>query len=57
MSGQKEFLKWNHVKVTKILQYIGLRVADIIYFAKSKLNIFNYLPEYQYLKELIREWL
>ena len=57
MLRDKDYIKWVNVKVTKIPQYKGLRVKDILLFAKSKIDIERYLPDYEYSKEPNREWL
>ena len=57
MNGTKEYLKWDSIKIAKIPQYKGLRVRDIISFAATKIDIYKYLPEYEYSKEPSREWL
>ena len=33
-----------------------LRVKDLIKFAKTQLDIYKFLSEYEYLKESNREW-
>ena len=33
-----------------------LRVKDLIRFAKTQLDIYKFLPEYEYLKESNSEW-
>ena len=57
MFGDKDYIKWDNVRVTKIPQYKGLRVKDILLFAKPKIDIERYLPDYEYSKEPNREWL
>ena len=54
--GEKEYIKCSSIKIIKV-QYKGLTVRDIIMFAKTKIDINSYLPDYEYLKEPNREWL
>ena len=56
MRGEKEYVKCSSIKVIQV-QYKGLTVRDIIKFAKTKIDINSYLPDYEYLKETNREWL
>ena len=35
MLGEKKFLKWENVKVTKVPQYKGLRVKEILSLAQG----------------------
>ena len=57
MRGEKEYVKCRSIKVIQVPQYKGLTVRDIIKFAKTKIDINSYLPDYEYLKEPNREWL
>ena len=41
----------------KVPQYGGLKVKDLIRFARSKLDIHKFLPEYSYHKEPSRDWI
>ena len=43
--------------MTKVSQYKGLAVRNILKFALAHTNVDNYIPEYDYPKELNREWL
>ena len=55
--GRKNHLKCSKIKVTNVPQYKGLAVRNILKFARSKTNIDEYLPEYDYSKEPNRSWL
>ena len=57
IQGKKLHLKWSEVILTKVPQYEGLKVKDLLRFAKSKTEIDQFLPEYSYNKEPNREWL
>ena len=57
MLGNKLYVKWNAVIVAKVPQYRGLQVRDFVIFAESHVNIKDYLQEFEYNKELNREWL
>ena len=57
IQGKKLHLKWSEVILTKVSQYEGLKVKDLLRFAKSKTEIDQFLPEYSYNKEPNREWL
>ena len=57
MHGKKLYLKCNKIKVIKEPMYEGLRVKDLLKFAKTKWSIDEYLPDYVYSKEPNKEWL
>ena len=57
MQGHKKYLRLEKVKVIKIPQYKGLGVKEILAFASDQVDIFEYLPLYEYSKEPSREWL
>ena len=57
MLGEKKYLKWENTKVTKVPQYKGLRVKEILSFVQGISDIDEYLPEYDYSKEHNRDWL
>ena len=57
MSGRKLYIKWKKVAVIRVPHYKGLQVRDLLRFASSKVNIEDYLPDYQYKKEPNRKWL
>ena len=40
----------------KVSHYKGLRICDILKFASTKINIADYMTEYEYSKEPNREW-
>ena len=42
--GNKLYVKWSKVIVTKVPQYSGLRVKDIIKFAETEVDIHRFLP-------------
>ena len=51
MIGRKLFVRCKDVKVIKVSHYKGLRIKDILSFASSRMNIEDYLPDYDYNKE------
>ena len=57
LTGTKNYVKSEDVKVIKVPHYKGLTVSKILTFARSKGNIDSYLPDYKYDKEPNREWL
>ena len=57
MHGTKQHIKLHKVKVIQVPQYEGLFVKDILKFAKTKVDIDEYLPEFEYNKEPNRQWL
>ena len=57
IQGKKLHLKWSEVIATKVPQYGGLKVRDLLRFARTKVKIDEFLPEYSYTKEPNREWL
>ena len=57
MNGSNLYIKCNKVSVINIPHYKGLQVRELLKFASLKINIEDYLPEYQYCKEPNREWL
>ena len=57
MNGSKLYIKCSNVAVIKVSYYKELHVLDLLSFASSKVNIKDYLPDYQYKKEPNREWL
>ena len=59
MHGDKRYIKLNNVLVIQVpqYQYKGLYAKDIMKFARSKIKIDDYLPEFEYNKEPNRQWL
>ena len=57
MIGRKLFVRCKDVKVINVSHYKGLRIKDILSFSSSKINIEDYLPDYDYNKEPNRVWL
>ena len=57
MNGTKSYLKWKNVMVIKVPQYKGLKVDDIIVFAKTHVDIQSYLTEFDHDSKLNWEWL
>ena len=57
MTGRKKYLTWDKVTVIKVPQYEGLTVKDILKFAQLHINIFDYIPSYNYDKDPNREWI
>ena len=56
MHRSKQHIKLHKVKVIQVPQYEGLFVKDILKFAKTKVDIDEYLPEFGYNKEPNRQW-
>ena len=56
MTGRKKYLTWDKVTVIKVPQYEGLTVKDILKFAQLHINIYDYIPKYNYDKDPNREW-
>ena len=57
MRGEKEYVRCSSVHVIKVPHYKGLKVRDIVNFARIKVDITSYLPVYDYDKEPNREWI
>ena len=57
MMGDKKCVTCEDVRVIKVPQIEGLTIKEILEFARSKINIKEYLPEYDYEREHNREWL
>ena len=57
MMGRKNYIKLEDVNVIKVPQYKDLTVRDIINFAHLKIHIDRFLPNYDCLKDLNKEWL
>ena len=57
MRGEKEYVRCSSVHVIKVPHYKGLKVRDIVNFARTKVDITSYLPVYDYDKEPNREWI
>ena len=57
MHWDKRHIKLNKVRVIQVPQYKGLYVNDILKFAKTKIRIEEYLPEFDYQREPNRQWL
>ena len=51
MNGSKLYIKYSNVVFIKVPHYKGPHVRDLLRFASSKVNIKNYLPDYQYKKK------
>ena len=54
--GDKYYVKWSEVKVIKVPHLQGLRVKDILNWARERVEIDRYIPDYDYQKEPNREW-
>ena len=52
--GSKKYLKCSQINFANVPQYKGLTVKNILKFARSKTNIYEFLPEYDYSKEPCR---
>ena len=57
LHGEKLYIKWSEVIYINVPQYDGLRVKDILSFARSQFEIHKFLPDYEYNKEPNRDWL
>ena len=57
MIGVKKVLQNSDVKIISVAQIKGLRVPQLLLYARSKVDIDSYLPEYDYAKEPNRCWL
>ena len=57
LHGEKLYIKWSEVIVINVPQYSGLRVKDLLNFAKSQFEIEKFLPDYDYNKDPNRDWL
>ena len=55
--GDKKWVICEDVRVIKVPQIEGLTIKEILEFAGSKINIQEYLPEYDYEREYNTEWL
>lgn len=49
LTGKKNYIKWAEINVIKVPQYKGIKVADIISFAQSHVDIKLFLPDYDYV--------
>ena len=57
MLENKLYVKCSSVNFIKVPQYRGLYVRDLLKFAASIVDIKMYLPDWEYNKEINREWL
>ena len=48
--------KWSEVKVIKVPHLQGLKVKDILNWARKRVEIDRYILDYDYQKEPNREW-
>ena len=55
--GDNKYLKSKDVKVWQVPQIKGLKISHILEFARAKVDIDSYLPDYQYRKEPNRAWI
>ena len=56
MRGEKEYVRCSAVNIINVPHYKGLKMRDIVDFARTKVNIASYLPDYDYVKDPNREW-
>ena len=56
MLGDKSYVKCSEVKVIRVPHLEGLRVKDILHWARERVEIDRYIPNYEYQKEPNREW-
>ena len=57
ITGWNKYLTWDKVAFIKVPQYEGLTVKNILKFAQLHINIFDYIPSYNYDKDPNREWI
>mmetsp|Transcript_24092 Transcript_24092/g.27791 ORF Transcript_24092/g.27791 Transcript_24092/m.27791 type:complete len:141 (-) Transcript_24092:215-637(-) len=57
MLAKKKYIHCSDVKVIKVPHLEGLRVSDILKYARRTFNIDAFLPEFAYDKEPNRDWL
>ena len=57
MDGRKLYIKCNKVEAIKVPRYKRLQVRELLKLASFKVNIKDYLPDYQYNKKSNRGWL
>ena len=57
LRGNKLYVKCKDVKIVHVPHYKGLRVKEILNYAKSKVHILKYMPDYEYNKDPNRTWL
>ena len=48
MPGRKQYIKCEDISVAKVPQFKGLQVENLLIFAGIKINIDQYLSEYDY---------
>ena len=48
MPGRKQYIKYEDISVAKVPQFKGLQVENLLIFAGIKININQYLSEYDY---------
>ena len=56
LMGDKDYIKWSEMKIIKVPHLEGLRVKDILNWAREIVEIDRYIPDYDYQKEPNREW-
>ena len=54
---EKLHVKLNKVLAIQVAQNKGLFIKDILKFARSDINIDNYLPKFEHSKKPNRQWL
>ena len=47
---EKLYIKWSEVIYINVPRYDGLRIKDILSFARSRFEIHKFLPDYEYNK-------
>ena len=57
LMGRQEAFEVLNVKVCTIPHYNKLRIADLLKFARTQIDIDSYLPDYDYSKLPNRQWL
>ena len=52
-----KYISWNEVKIIEVPHIEGLRIPEILNFARRHWNIGKYLPEYEWEKYSSRKWI
>ena len=54
--GERKYLRSKDITVWHFLQILGLIISQLLEFARSRVNIDSYSPDYDYKKEPNRQW-
>ena len=55
--GDKKVLKWKDVKVCSVPHLKGLKINELLEFARTHFDVDNYIPDYEYDKKPNRNWI